>query len=107
MVGLSRPKYCFYGWFGRQVPCNRIFCSPLKVANHPQEALAAFPIIGTACAALVVEVDDPLGGARQVGDDEPDAGIKLARMPLSQLRLLLGRQATISYGRPILTSKPK
>ena len=35
-----------------------------------------------ACAALVVEGDDPLGRARQVGDDEADARIKLARMPL-------------------------
>ena len=35
-----------------------------------------------ACAALVVEGDDPLGRARQVGDDEADERIKLARMPL-------------------------
>lgn len=32
--------------------------------------------------ALVVEGDDPLGQARQVGDGEPDARNKLARMPL-------------------------
>jgi hypothetical protein len=32
--------------------------------------------------ALVVEGDDPLGRARQVGDDEANAGIKLARVPL-------------------------
>src|SRR5262245_34695559 len=31
--------------------------------------------------ALVVEGDDPLGWARQVGDDETDARIKLAGMP--------------------------
>jgi hypothetical protein len=35
-----------------------------------------------ACAALVVEGDDPLGRARRVGDDEADARIKLVRMPL-------------------------
>src|SRR5260221_7609895 len=35
-----------------------------------------------ACAALLVESDDPLGRTRQVGDDEADARIKLARMPL-------------------------
>ena len=33
-------------------------------------------------AALVVEGDDPVGRTRQVGDDEADARIKLARMPL-------------------------
>src|SRR5262245_49449669 len=31
--------------------------------------------------ALIVEGDDPLGWARQVGDDETDARIKLAGMP--------------------------
>jgi hypothetical protein len=30
----------------------------------------------------VVESDDPVGRARQVGDDEADARNKLARMPL-------------------------
>src|SRR6202040_2397588 len=35
-----------------------------------------------ACAALVVEGDNPVDRARQVGDDEADARIKLARMPL-------------------------
>src|SRR6516225_2441683 len=33
-------------------------------------------------AALVVERDDPLGGAAHVGDDESDARNKLARVPL-------------------------
>jgi hypothetical protein len=32
-------------------------------------------------AALIVEGDDVLGRTAQVGDDEADAGIKLARMP--------------------------
>ena len=32
-------------------------------------------------AALVVEHHDPVGTAREVGDDEADARIKLARMP--------------------------
>jgi hypothetical protein len=31
---------------------------------------------------LVVEGDNPIGRARQVGDDEADARIKFARMPL-------------------------
>jgi hypothetical protein len=31
--------------------------------------------------ALIVEGDDPVGRARQVGDDESDARIKLAGMP--------------------------
>jgi hypothetical protein len=35
-----------------------------------------------ACAALVVERDDPLSWAAHVGDDEANARIKLARMPL-------------------------
>ena len=36
-----------------------------------------------AYATLVVEGDDPLGQARRVVDDEADARIKLARMPLN------------------------
>jgi hypothetical protein len=32
--------------------------------------------------ALVVEGDDPLGWARQIGDNEADARNKLGRMPL-------------------------
>ena len=35
-----------------------------------------------ACATLVVERDDPLGGAAHVGDDESDAQNKLAGVPL-------------------------
>jgi hypothetical protein len=34
------------------------------------------------CAALIVEGDDALGRPRQVGDDEADPRVKLARMPL-------------------------
>src|SRR5437879_1470751 len=33
-------------------------------------------------AALVVERDDPFGGAAHVGDDEPNAWNKLPRVPL-------------------------
>ena len=44
-------------------------------------ALALFdPLL--ARAALVVEGDDVIGAARHVGDDESDARIKLARIPL-------------------------
>jgi hypothetical protein len=41
-------------------------------------------------AALVVERDDALGWPRQVGDDEADTRVKLARMPFDGevLRLL-------------------
>jgi hypothetical protein len=35
--------------------------------------------------ALIVEGDDPVGRARQVGDDEADARIKLAGMPFDFL----------------------
>jgi hypothetical protein len=34
------------------------------------------------CAAVIVERDDPLRRPAEVGNDEADAGIKLARMPL-------------------------
>jgi len=55
-----------------------------RAARKPRpldRSLALFdPLL--ACAALVVEDDDPLGRARQVGDDEADTRIKLARMPL-------------------------
>lgn len=44
-------------------------------------ALALFdPLL--ARAALVIEGDDIRGAPRHVDDDEPDARIKLARMPL-------------------------
>jgi len=39
---------------------------------------------------MIVEVDNPLGRARQVGDDEADARNKLARVPLDP-RLRGGR----------------
>src|SRR6476620_6964868 len=47
----------------------------------PDRALALFdPLLR--CAALMVEGDNPLSRAGQVGDDEADAWIKLAGMPL-------------------------
>ena len=33
-------------------------------------------------ATLVVEYHDPVGIAREIGDDKPDAWVKLARVPL-------------------------
>jgi len=39
------------------------------------------PLFGS--AAFIVEGDDPLGGARQVGHNESDARVQLARMPLN------------------------
>jgi hypothetical protein len=44
-------------------------------------ALALFDELLTG-AALIVEGDDALGRPRQVGDDEADPRVKLARMPL-------------------------
>jgi len=41
------------------------------------------------CAALVVDGDDALGRPCQIGDDEADARVQLARMPLD-----LGHDAT-------------
>jgi hypothetical protein len=47
------------------------------------EPVVAFldPLLG-ACASLVVEANHALGEAAQGGDDESDAGIQFARMPL-------------------------
>lgn len=47
---------------------------------RPLHGVLAFldPLFG--CAALIVEADDTFGRARQVPDDEADAGIKLARV---------------------------
>src|SRR5262249_43088857 len=58
-----------------------------------------------ACTARVVKGDDPLGRARQVGDDKADARIKLARMPLDfaitrRLRPASGLIAEISIEPP-------
>ena len=53
--------------------------SDMKAASI-YRALALFdPLL--ACAALVVESDDVLGRARQVGDDEAETRIEFARMP--------------------------
>jgi hypothetical protein len=54
---------------------------------RPLDRVLAFLDVLLACAALVVaalvvEGDHALGGSRQVGDDEADARIRLARVPL-------------------------
>jgi hypothetical protein len=48
---------------------------------RPLDRALAFLDPLLASSALVVERDDPLGRAGQVGDDEADARNKLARMP--------------------------
>ena len=72
-----------------EIVCQRMKLEPHGVggerpARQPRlldRALALFdPLL--ACAALVVEGDDRLGRARQVGDLEADARIKLVRVPL-------------------------
>ena len=50
-------------------------------ARQPYGVLA-FPDPLLGCAALIIEADDPFGRARQVGYDEANTRIKLARMPL-------------------------
>jgi hypothetical protein len=50
-------------------------------------------------AALVVERDDPLGGAAHVGDDESDARNKLARVKAVGMRL------TIATNLPDVTAR--
>ena len=47
---------------------------------RPLDRTLAFFDLLLACTSRVV--NDPLGRARQVGDDKADARIKLARMPL-------------------------
>ena len=49
---------------------------------RPADRTLAFldPLLGR--AALIVECDNPFCRARQIGDDEADAGIKLAWMPV-------------------------
>ena len=49
---------------------------------RPLDRALAFLDPLLACAALIVEGDDILGGSRHVGDDEADPRNKLARMPL-------------------------
>jgi hypothetical protein len=51
-------------------------------------------------ATLIVEGDDPFGGAAQVGDDEADAGIQFAVMPLD-----LGDDATFPVPRSGLVAE--
>ena len=49
--------------------------------SRPFHGVLAFLDALLGRAALIVETDDTFGRARQVGDDEADTGIKLARMP--------------------------
>src|SRR3954447_22044542 len=49
--------------------------------SRPLDRILPFFDVLLACAALVLEGDNTLGRARQVGDDEPDARIQLARVP--------------------------
>src|SRR3954447_17373723 len=49
--------------------------------SRPLDRILPFFDVLLACAALVLEGDNTLGRARQVGDDEADARIQLARMP--------------------------
>jgi hypothetical protein len=61
-----------YGVGGKRTACQP---RPLDRALAFLDPLLARP-------ALVVEGDDSLGRSRQIGDDEADARIKLARVPL-------------------------
>ena len=56
------------------------------MADRPETVALFNPLLG--CPALVVEGHDALGRPRQVGDDEADARIKLAWMPLFLSELL-------------------
>src|SRR5690349_6134627 len=49
---------------------------------RPLDRVLAFLNVLLARAALVVEGDDALGRARQIANDEADAWVQLARMPL-------------------------
>src|ERR1700704_1511530 len=73
------PRACAGGGRGRISAISR------KISWNIYRGMATSAIWKTTLlrrAALVVECDDPLGRARQVGDDEADARIKLARVPL-------------------------
>jgi hypothetical protein len=48
---------------------------------RPLDRVLALLDVLLAGAALVVEGDNPLGRARQIGDDEANARVQLARMP--------------------------
>jgi hypothetical protein len=74
-------------------------------------ALALFdPLL--ARAALVVEGEDVIGAARHIGDDESDARIKLARMPLdlgddpARLRPACGSVVEIGAIPPHMVRRP-
>src|SRR6266513_586361 len=69
----------------RRVVAWRRIALAAKVRHDSRvHLIAPLPSLMTllAGAALVVEGDDALGRPRQVGDDEADARVKLARMPL-------------------------
>ena len=65
-----------------QLKTHRIGGERAARQSRPLDRVLAFfdPLL--ARPALVVEGDDPLHRSRQVGDNETDAGIKLAGMPL-------------------------
>lgn len=49
--------------------------------SRPLDRILPFFDVLLACAALVVEGDDAFSGSRQIGDNESDTRIQLARMP--------------------------
>ena len=73
-----------------QLETNRVGGEGTARKARPFDRALAFldPLLRR--AAVVVEGDDPLGRARQVGDDEADPRIKLAGVPLDP-RLREGR----------------
>ncbi len=61
---------------------NRIVAETMAGKACPVDGVFAFLDVLLGRAATTVEPGDALGWPRQVGDDETDLRIKLARMPL-------------------------
>ena len=70
--------------FSRSVVNDQYLVAPEAVTGKPGpvDPVLAFLDALLRCATLIVEGDDALGGAGQVGHGEPDTGEQLAGVPL-------------------------
>ncbi len=66
---------------GVKLEPDGVVAEPAARQPRPPDGVLAFFDILLRFTPLIVERHHPLGGAGQVGDDETDAGIQLARMP--------------------------
>ena len=64
-----------------QLKADLVLLLALAGQSRPIDHMLAFLDMLLCCAALIVELDNPVCLHRQAGDHKPDTGKQLARMP--------------------------